>query len=599
MKRNGSQSTLDSFFGISKRVATQPGPSSSEGTDNMASNQSIHSGASSRGREYQYRGIRGVREVDPENHARMAEELSKMANNFVRRLNGKSWEPTSRFFSDVFVYRNEGERLGMERLLSDAGSNYRRSLFWFVTDFESNHIHLIHDCSFSNRSCRCAWRAEVISKFPGSLKQALGKRRYISKFCLDDWIDVFIYYCLRKWGKPQKIWFDGEDQGLPSASESLRWEEVQRESAEILARNNGRFSNNLFEEGQGNQEGGSNVARSGWINVRPKATEFDYIYEKIQTLLEKYPSVPLSAIEYHEEFTSTRSLINPKNARMVEVAIREFGKRLNNFSLRDFYMFYSKEGCEPVFDPSKLYYDVEDSLKVVDDLLKFQFDDDENQIRNFLDDIVTVFDKKLPKQNTLAVISPPSGGKNFFFDMLFSISVNTGQLTIANKHNNFAFQEAPGKRLLVWNEPNYCSSYEDMLKLILGGDSYVVRVKCKPDTPVQRTPVFVLTNNVVSFMYDPAFAERVKSYTWKKPDWLKDYYKKPHPMSFFSLLIKYNIEFYMMCLSKNSIRRIKTSERTSICAIWLLSCGSRVSHCSVNCVSSSNIGSCSIWECCW
>lgn len=145
--------------------------------------------------------------------------------------------------------------------------------------------------------------------------------------------------------------------------------------------------------------------------------------------------------------------------------------------------------------------------------------------------------------NTLCIHGPPSAGKNFFFDMIFALSVNTGQLTIANKHNNFAFQEAPNKRLLIWNEPNYCSSYTDLLKMILGGDSYVVRVKCKPDTSVQRTPVFVLTNNIVPFMYDKAFNERIKTYTWKKPIWLKDLTKKPHPMSFFLLLNKYNIEY--------------------------------------------------------
>lgn len=543
MKRNGSQSKLDTYFNVSKRVATQPRTDSTQGTSNMARSESIHSGTSEGRGEFGYRGIRGVREIDPTYHQGMVQELCQMGNQLVRRLANQSWESTSRFFSDVFVYRNDGERFGMEQLLSTAGANYRRNLFWFVTDIEANHIHLIHDCSFSNRSCRCAWRSEIIAKFPGSLKQALGKRRFISKFCLDDWLDVFIYYCLRKWGKPQKIWYNGEDQGLPSALESLRWEEMQRKSAEILAGDNRWIPGDLYEEGQEDPRSCSNVARSGWINVRPKASDFDYIYEKIQTLLEKYPSTPLSSIKLHEEFRQIRMLINPKHQKSVTVAIDDFGLRMNNFTLKDFYTFYSREGCEPVFDPSKLYFDLDESVQVVDDLLKFQFADDENQIRTFLDDIVTIFDKKLPKCNTLAIVGPPSAGKNFFFDMIFAISVNTGQLTIANKHNNFAFQEAPGKRLLIWNEPNYCSSYIDLLKLILGGDSYVVRVKCKEDTPVQRTPVFVLTNNVVGFMHDKAFAERVKSYKWKKPDWLKDYNKKPYPMSFFEILLKYNIEF--------------------------------------------------------
>lgn len=543
MKRNGTQSNLDNFFNISKRLAKQPGESTTEGTSNMASNQSVSSGTSQGRGEYKFRGIRSLKQVDPENHARMAEELQTMANHLVRRLNGQSWDFTCKFFSDVFVFRNDGERARMERILSDAGSNYRRRLFWFVTDVESNHIHVIHDCSYSNRSCRCIWRGNFIAQFPGAVKQAIGKRRDISEFTIDDWLDVFIYYCLRKWGKPQKIWYNGEDQGLPSALESLRWEEMQRESSEILARYNGRLSNNLFEEGQRDQKNSGNSSQSSWIYVRGKATKFDYIYEKIQALLEKYPCTPLQAIRLHHEYRQYRVLLDPKYYRMVDAAIEDFGLRLNNYSLRDFYIFYTKEGCEPVFDPSKLYYGIEESLEVIDDLMKFQFNDDEDQIRGFLDMIVTIFDKKLPKMNTLCIHGPPSAGKNFFFDMIFAISVNTGQLTIANKHNNFAFQEAPNKRLLIWNEPNYCSSYTDLIKMITGGDSYVVRVKSKPDTPVQRTPVFVLTNNTVNFMFEVAFAERVKTYKWKKPTWLKDYNKKPHPLSFFSLLNKYNIEF--------------------------------------------------------
>lgn len=228
---------------------------------------------------------------------------------------------------------------------------------------------------------------------------------------------------------------------------------------------------------------------------------------------------------------------------MVDAAIEAFGLRVNDFTLDDFYLFYHRRGCEPIFDMSKPYDDIDNSAGIVDDLIRFQFSNDEDSIRSFLYDIVSVFDKKLPKMNTIVVHGPPSAGKNFFFDMIFAISLNTGQLTIANKNNNFAFQEAPGKRLLIWNEPNYSSSYEDLLKLILGGDSYVVRVKCKPDTSVQRTPVFVLTNNVVDFMHAPAFAERVKVFKWKKPNFLKDYTLKPHPLSFFSLLNKYNIEF--------------------------------------------------------
>lgn len=544
MKRNGGQP--NNFFNVKKRLVFEPVSNESEGTSDVASNQSIHSGTSSGRGTPEYRGIRTVGKIDPTYHQSMVQELSEMADNLVRRFEQQSWDPVSRFFSDVFVYRSDGERLGLERLLSNAGSNYRRHLFWFVTDVNEHHIHCIHDCKFSNRSCRCAWRAEIIAKFPGSIKQAIGKRRFINQFTTDDWIDVFIYYCLRKWGKPQKIWIDGKSQGLPSASESLRWEEMQRKSSEILAGVNGRVPDNLFEEGQGNSENGPNVTRSGWINVRPKTTLFDTIIETVQALLEKFPTWPIRAIKKHEEFRQNRVLINPQNAKAVEEAFTDFGLRLCNYTLRDFYDFYHKEGCEPIFSPSCVYYTLEESVEVVNDLLKFQFNDDEAAIASFLNDLVTVFERKIEKFNTICFLSPPNSGKNFFLDMLIALSLNTGQYTIANKLNNFAFQEGPDKRLIFWDEPNYCSSYTELLKLLLGGMAANVNVKNKMQGDVQRTPHFIMSNNPVDFMHDIAFKTRIKVFRWKECSWLKDYDKKPYPLALFSLLIKYNIEFYKM-----------------------------------------------------
>lgn len=549
MKRNGIQSNLDSFFNVSKRMAGEHSRRENDGTNNVVSIEPVLPGTSEGRGTFRYRGIRSVRKIDETYHQSLVQELSEMANQLPRRLGNQGWNSTSRFFKDVIVYRNDEQRLGMEQLLTEAGSSYRGNLFFYVTDLEGNHIHFVHDCLYSNRSCRCAWRDQIMRRFPGAIKQTQReKREYISKFTIDDWLDVFIYYFLRKWGKPQKIWFNGENQRLPSPSESIRWEEMQRKSAEILAGDNGWFSDNIFEEGQENKGRSADITRSGWVGVRPKTTIFDTILETIQALLEQHPCTPLSAIKLHDKYRAHNFLKEEKNRKNIQNAIEDFGLRLNNFSLRDFYKFYTNEGCDPQFDPSKLYYDEDESLTIIDDLLKFQFNDDENEIARFLNSIVTVFDKKLPKLNTICVHGPHSAGKNFFFDMIFAIAANTGQFTISNSKNSFAFQEAPNKRLLIWNEPNYCSSYTDLLKLILGGDSYVVRVKNREDMPVQRTPVFVLTNNHVNFMHDKHFSERLEIFYWKQPSWLQNYIKKPYPMSFFKLLNKYNIEFYYYVL---------------------------------------------------
>lgn len=79
--------------------------------------------------------------------------------------------------------------------------------------------------------------------------------------------------------------------------------------------------------------------------------------------------------------------------------------------------------------------------------------------------------------------------------------------------------------------------------MMFGGDPYTVRVKNRMDAHVKRTPVIILTNNTVPFMYETAFADRIIQYKWNVAPFLKDYELKPHPMTFFLLLSKYNITF--------------------------------------------------------
>lgn len=74
----------------------------------------------------------------------------------------------------------------------------------------------------------------------------------------------------------------------------------------------------------------------------------------------------------------------------------------------------------------------------------------------------------------------------------------------------FAYQEAVCKRILMWNEPNYDSEEEEMLQVLLGGDACTVRVKCKQDVAVGKTPVITLTNRRLALQRERSFTNRVK-----------------------------------------------------------------------------------------
>lgn len=269
--------------------------------------------------------------------------------------------------------------------------------------------------------------------------------------------------------------------------------------------------------------------------------KYSYIKQQTKALLIKYYCSPVSAIRDVKEFRDDSLLSDPKNRDYLQAAFDDFGKDLIDMKLRDIYNMLS--GQDPKFFLSMHYGSREESFEIIDNLIRHQCNDDDEQIHIFLNAVVDILDKRIPKCNCLVVHSAPSAGKNFFFDMIFAIVMNYGQLGTANKHNVFAFQEAPNKRLLVWNEPNYESSVIDTLKMMFAGDPYTVRVKHAMDTHVRRTPVFVLTNCHVSFMSDVAFRDRIITFNWQPAPFLKDIDFKPYPMAFFDMLNKYNIDF--------------------------------------------------------
>lgn len=281
-----------------------------------------------------------------------------------------------------------------------------------------------------------------------------------------------------------------------------------------------------------------------------KGGKWERIQHKIEQLLEKTAISPLENIKEEKCFLDDTDLTNPDHKRYVDDAINIWSIKINNYTLRQFYNMYKGNTQTLIFSVSKRYYSMEKSTDLLDTLLKYQMDDDEQLIKNFLQTLVNVVDKQPEgnpninvKCNTFLVHSQPSAGKNFFFDTLFAFFLNYGQLGNANKHNNFSFQDINKRRICLWNEPNYESSMTDYLKNLFEGGDIKVRCKNLPDAHVKRTPIIVLTNNIVNFMVDKAFEDRVVQFKWKPAPFLKEYHLKPYPLSFFELLLKYEIKF--------------------------------------------------------
>lgn len=482
-------------------------------------------------------------EVSGEAFADLAEEIEEMGNIFFDYVNGKTIKGTWRYISDVFLYRDEQSLHRAVEVLRGYGRTRRDRMFGFSV--EDDHIHIIHDCSFSGGHCRDIFRKQMEPY--GSFGPTRTENKPIWKFTRTDWYDVFVYFFLRKRGT-REIWIGGKSWQKPSDAQLVRWTEKLDAWRPLVRLEDCRTDD--FGKRSSNKRPGGEIDWTCNSEVYGKkaysAGKYGYIKGKTKALLVKYFCSPVSAIRDVREFRDDDLLSDPKNREYIQSAFDDFGRDINDYTLRDFYNILTADDCKPIFFASMNYGTREDSFVWIDELLKYQFDDDIERITQFLHALVDIIDKKIPKCNSLCVKSPPSAGKNFFFDMILAILLNYGQLGQANRNNNFAFQEAPNKRVLVWNEPNYESSLTDTIKMMLGGDPYTVRVKHGMDTHVRRTPVLILTNTIVGFMVDHAFEDRICKYEWKTAPFLKEIEQKPYPMCIFDIFNKYNVEFYII-----------------------------------------------------
>lgn len=498
-----------------------------------------------------YVSARRLAKKSQEAYGDLEQEMQEVGSDFFGYVNGKTIKGSWRYLSDVFLPRDFSEVDDIVQILSSYGESRRSGMFGISV--ESDHIHIIHDCSFSGGHCRDVFRTQL--KPFGDFKPIRTYCKPIWEFQRTDWYDVFQYFFLSKRGT-RKVWFRGESWKEPTDDQLVRWEEKSRTWGQMVRCEDSRGDSECERHGHKRTSRAIDGPLGDEVYGKKSAVrgKFSFIKSQTKALLLKYYCSPLSAIRDVKEFRENNLLSDPKNKDYLLAAFDDFGRDINELSIRQIYDML-KDG-EPIFMTSMNYGTREDSLNVVDQLIRYQCHDDDEQIAHFLVSLIDILDKRVPKCNAICIHAPPSSGKNFFFDMVFALCLNYGQLGRANRFNVFAFQEAPNKRVLVWNEPNYESSLTDTIKMMMGGDPYTVKVKHCMDAHVKRTPVIILTNNDVPFMSDIAFKDRIIKFRWNAAPFLRDIEFKPYPLVFFDLLEKYNITFYVVLVVVVQLARL-------------------------------------------
>jgi hypothetical protein len=151
------------------------------------------------------------------------------------------------------------------------------------------------------------------------------------------------------------------------------------------------------------------------------------------------------------------------------------------------------------FSTTPKYLELKESVCETNKFLLYQFDGQEECVKGFLIDLLNILDRKYAKRNCL-VVSPPTSGKNWFFDSILIFSITDGQIQNAKKSCQFPLDNCFNKRILYFNEPQFEASFEEKLLMLFAGDPMSDNAKYRNVSEIKRTPVIVTSNRQTSFL---------------------------------------------------------------------------------------------------
>lgn len=479
-------------------------------------------------------------------HIILGRQLELFQSELFSRSAGSSGGLSRYYISNVIVPRTRKECLdALQELLS---SVHRHSGEFALISDHGDHIHVLHDCAYSNRSCRCTWYQTLECRIRWAVPK-IRKAELIKCLQRSDWDNIIQYYTTG--GRHCKYFkFRGIERRIPMGIENLenrgpKWSQAPGQMAQSIHE---RRWNLQREFSYCEQTPESDIGPPSLPSRKRRADETD---DQIQLMMYRYPTSPLKNVVDTMEWIEDKIVGNVRADNFLfKNHFDRYTKKLCSYSLKEFKEYYADPDVSPKFGSGymgidSVYYDIDYSFNMMQEMLAFQFNNDEFLIIDFVFNLWKVLERYQPKLNTLLIHGPPSSGKNFFIDPFLDYLLVKGQLGNPNKMNQFAYQECFGKRVMLWNEPNYEGCQVDTLKMLLGGDSTAVRVKMKDDAAVYRTPFIILTNNLLGIMNDPAFKDRIVQYKWKQNGSLKEYNRKPHPMCIEKVFEKYVPTYYL------------------------------------------------------
>lgn len=149
--------------------------------------------------------------------------------------------------------------------------------------------------------------------------------------------------------------------------------------------------------------------------------------ESIYNYLLENPVSPLANVVHTPKWLADPALRFVRlDDKHLQRALQVLNDQLVTWTTLDFIEWYRNTNPlidAPNGDVAGYYMTPQQSMDAAEELLHFQFEDDTDQVRDFVNDLYKLVEKRVPKRNCMEVVSPPSAGKNFFSDPVISFYV--------------------------------------------------------------------------------------------------------------------------------------------------------------------------------
>ena len=433
------------------------------------------------------------------------------------------------------------------------GERLERELYKFAMDFNfegkkqsgiialhatkwASHVHWVHLCGNYHKDCHCEAVRQIRRKHCLSVKwKHINWSASWERNC-------FLY--LQKPGRTTlKVFVEGKNQlgqwlqnGAAYAGDNRSGSEnpFRCELDDGDGEKQGIGTSGLGV-GEGSGEGEASSVRS-WGTGRDRPGNHKQAAVELDGLLRRkfHPSKQalLTDSEYQEIMEEYYYVMDEKRKRITDQVWENFLIDWNNKSLEEIVMARKNT----VFN-SRHYYSPKYSVKILWKLLSNQV----GNPRDFLDQLINIFNMKAPKVNTMYIRGAAGAGKTYFFNSLADLAWSVGYVdTHINRYNVFPFENLLYKRMAIFNEFNVVGGQVDMVKEIFEGNKTMINKKYQDKCCLERIPIFITTNNDFLQNLDnvnkEAYRQRMIIYKWQTQPWLKLLDAYPHPLAWAKLL---------------------------------------------------------------